>query len=359
MKKYINTLFILGSLLFLGSSCDSDAELTSLKPVSFPSEINVSSSKIVLTEDTAEDQVLLVSWPEVTFPIEAPVTYALQFDLVGDTSGANAWLKAKRIEVGTDVLSKTLIGEELNKIAVDLGLPIDVEGKLVVRVEAAMDRKVFSNPITLTITPYEKSVVFGEIYMPGSYQGWGIETAAALTAIQKGVYQGYMTAAVGAGLGFKLNTERNWAQFYGAGATNSDLKNMSDTDFQLPAAGSFQIKVNLNTLKWTATPYTWGIVGDGTSGGWDNSTPMSYDHQTKTWKVTAVLVPGNVKFRLNNSWTINYGSKNTTDGIAYLDDSGAHYIGEGGTYEITMKINDVDPASLGYPPTLTYTITKK
>lgn len=359
MKKYINKLFILGSLLFLGSSCDSDAELTTLEAVSFPSEITVSSTKIVLTEDTAEDQVLLVSWPEVTFPIEAPVTYALQFDLVGDTSGANAWQKAKRIEVGTDVLSKTLIGEELNKIAVDLGLPIDVEGKLVVRVEAAMDRKVFSNPITLTVTPYEKSVVFGEIYMPGSYQNWAIETAAALTAIQKGVYQGYMTAAPGAGLGFKLNTERNWAQFYGAGATNSDLKNMSDTDFQLPAAGSYQIKVNLNTLKWTATPYSWGIVGDATTGSWDNSTPMSYDHQTKTWKVTAVLVPGNVKFRLNNSWTINYGPKNTTDGIVYLDDQGSHYVGEGGTYEITLQINDVDPASTGYPPTATYTITKK
>ncbi|MBB4800659.1 hypothetical protein HNP37_000698 [Flavobacterium nitrogenifigens] len=359
MKKYINKLFILGSLLFLGSSCDSDAELTTLEAVNFPSEINVSSTKIVLTEDTAEDQVLLVSWPEVTFPIEAPVTYAIQFDLVGDTSGANAWQKAKRIEVGTDVLSKTLIGEELNKIAVDLGLPIDVEGKLVVRVEAAMDRKVFSNPITLTVTPYEKSVVFGEIYMPGSYQNWAIETAAALTAIQKGVYQGYMTVATGAGPGFKLNTERNWAQFYGAGATNSDLQNMSDTDFVLPGAGSYQIKVNLNTLKWTATPYSWGIVGDATSGSWDNSTPMSYDHQTKTWKVTAVLVPGNVKFRLNNSWTINYGPKNTTDGIVYLDDQGSHYVGEGGTYEITLQINDVDPASTGYPPTATYTITKK
>jgi len=359
MKKYINKIFILASLLFLGSSCDSDAVLTTLKAVNFPSEVTVSSTKIVLTEDTADDQVLLVSWPEVTFPIEAPVTYALQFDLVGDTSGANAWQKAKRVEVGAEVLSKTLIGQDLNKIAVDLGLPIDVEGKLVVRVEATMDRKVFSNPITLTITPYEKSVVFGEIYMPGSYQNWAIETAAALPAIQKGVYQGYMSVAPGAGLGFKLNTERNWAQFYGAGATNSDLKNMSDTDFQLPAAGSYQIKVNLNTLKWTATPYSWGIVGDGTAGGWDNSTPMDYDHQTKTWKVTAALVPGNVKFRLNNNWTINYGSKNATDGIAYLDDSGAHYVGEGGTYEITIKINDVDPASLGYPPTLTYTITKK
>ncbi|BDU24317.1 SusE domain-containing protein [Flavobacterium sp. GSB-24] len=360
MKKYINKIFILGSLLFLGSSCESDAELTTLKSVSFPSEISVSSNTILLTEDTAEDQVLLVSWPSVSFPIEAPVTYALQFDLVGDTSGSNAWLKAKRIEVGTDVLSKTLIGQDLNKIAVDLGLPIDTQGKLVVRVEATMDRKVYSYPVTLTVTPYEKSVVFGEIYMPGAYQGeWNVDTALALTAIAKGVYQGYVTVQPGYGPVFKLNQGRNWEQYYGAGATNSDLQNMSTKDFALPGEGSYQVKVNLNTLKWTATPYSWGIVGDGTSGGWDNSTPMNYDYQTKTWKITAVLVPGNVKFRLNNNWTINYGPKNTTDGIVYLDDPGAHYVGEGGTYEITFKINDVDPATTGYPPTATYTITKK
>ncbi|PBJ11422.1 SusE domain-containing protein [Flavobacterium sp. ACN6] len=360
MKKYINKLFILGSLLFLGSSCESDAELTTLKAVSFPSEITVSSNSIVLTENIAEDQVLLVSWPEVTFPVEAPVKYALQFDLVGDTSGAAAWQKAKRIEVGTDVLSKTLIGQDLNKIAVDLGLPIDVEGKLVVRVEAAMDRKVYSNPITLTITPYEKSVVFGEIYMPGAYQGeWNVDTALALPAIAKGIYQGYVTVLPGYGTVFKLNQGRNWEQYYGAGATNNDLQNMSTADFSLPGTGSYQVKVNLNTLKWTAAPYSWGIVGDATAGSWDNSTPMNYDYQTKTWKITVDLVPGNVKFRLNNSWTVNYGPKNTTEGLVYLDDQGSYYVGEGGTYEITFKINDVDPAALGYPATAAYTVTKK
>ena len=40
MKKYINKLFLLGSLVFLGSSCENDAELTTLKSVPFPSEIN-------------------------------------------------------------------------------------------------------------------------------------------------------------------------------------------------------------------------------------------------------------------------------------------------------------------------------
>lgn len=359
MKKYINKLLLLGSLLILGSSCDSGAELTTLKSVSFPSEITVSSSTLVLTEDTADDPVLLISWPSVSFPIEAPITYAVQFDLIGDTSGSTAWQKAKRIEVGTDVLSKSLTGQELNKIAVDLGLPIDIPGKLVVRVEAAMDRKIYSNPITLTITPYEKSVVFGEIYMPGSYQGWAVETAAALTAIQKGVYQGYMTVAEGAGPGFKLNIERNWAQFYGAGATNNDLKNMSDTDFVLPGAGSYQIKVNLNTLKWSQAPYAWGIIGTATSGGWDKSTPMSYDHQTKTWKVTADLAAGALKFRLNDAWTINYGPADPGTNIINLDNGGAYTIGEAGTYEVTFTINEVDPATTGYPATATCTIVKK
>ena len=359
MKKYINKLFVLGSLLFLAASCETEGQLTTLKAVSFPSAIEVSSTTLVLTEDNADDTALLVSWPEVTFPVEAPVTYAIQFDLIGDTSGANAWQKAKRIEVGQDVLSKSFIGVDLNKIATDLGLQPDVAGKLAVRVEAAMDRKIFSNPITLTVTPYEKSIVFGEIYMPGSYQDWGIETAAALTAIQKGVYQGYMTVPVGAGPGFKLNTARNWAQFYGAGDTNADLKNMSDTDFALPGSGSYQIKVNLNTLKWSFAPYSWGIVGTAQSGGWDKSTPMNYDHQTKTWKVTANLVAGALKFRLNDDWGVNYGPKDPASNTINRDDQGAYTIGEAGTYEVTFTINEVDPASSGYPTTATCTIVKK
>jgi len=360
MKKYINKLFLLGSVLFLATSCDSEAELTTLKSVSFPSAIEVSSNTVVLTEDNAEDTALLISWPEVTFPIEAPVTYAIQFDLVGDTSGANAWQKAKRIEVGTDVLSKSFIGADLNKIATDLGLEPNVAGKLVVRVEAAMDRKIYSSPLTLTVTPFEKSVVFGEIYMPGAYQGeWNVDTALALTAISKGVYQGYVSVLPGYGTVFKLNTARNWAQFYGAGDTNSDLKNMSDKDFSLPGVGSYQIKVNLNTLKWTQTPYAWGIVGTAQSGGWDKSTPMNYDYQTKTWKVTANLVAGALKFRLNDDWAVNYGPKDPATNTINRDDQGAYTIGEAGTYEITFTINEVDPATSGYPATATCTIVKK
>lgn len=359
MKKYINKLLLLGSVFFLATSCDSEAQLTTLATVNFPAAINVSSSTIVLTEDTADDSALLVSWPKVTFPINAPVTYAVQFDLTTDVKGSEAWLKAKRIEAGEDVLSKSFTVFELNKIALDLGLKANVPGDIVIRTEAMMDQKVYSNSITITVTPYLKTIVFGEMYMPGSYQGWDVNTAAVLKEIQIKVYQGYMTVPEGAGLEFKLNPEKGWDVFYGAGDANTDMIKKSDKDFLLPGVGSYQIKVNLNTLKWIAVPYAWGIVGTSQSGGWDKSTPMSYDHQTKTWKVTANLVPGALKFRLNDNWSVNYGPADPSTNTVNLDNGGAYDIGEAGLYEITFSINEVDPASTGYPATATCTIVKK
>lgn len=358
MKKYINKLVALLALVIVTTSCESDAELTVLKSVSFPAAITSSSSKIVLTENTADDTATTISWPAVVFPIEAPVLYTVQFDLPANTTGAKAWLNAKVFEAGNDVLSKSFTVRDLNKIATDLGIQPNVEGKLAVRVVAAMDRNIYSDPIEITVTPYEKAVVFGEIYMPGDYQGWAVETASALTAIEKGIYQGYMTAE-GTALAFKLNTARTWAEFYGAGATNEDLVRMDDDNLFLPSAGSYQIKVNLNTLKWSATAYAWGIVGTAQSGGWDNSTPMSYDHQTKTWKVTADLVPGALKFRLNNKWDVNYGPADESKNVITKDNAGAYTISEAGTYEVTFTIDETDPNTNGYPATATCSIVKK
>jgi hypothetical protein len=357
MKTYIYKLLVLLAVAILAVSCEETAELTTLQQANFTSTLEASTNSIVISDDNSSDPVVAFSWPAVAYPIEAPVTYALQFDLPSDTTGDKAWGKATRLVVGEDVLSKSLVGVELNKIAILLGLPIDVSGKIAVRVESYLDHTAYSEPIILTVTPYEAKPS-GQIIMPGSYQGWNVDTAASFAPISVGIYQGYVTIPVGAGLGFKLNQERNWAQFYGAGASNQDLKNMSDTDFQMPGTGSYQMTVNLKTLKWNAIAYSWGIVGDATAGSWDNSTPMDYNHVTNTWKVTADLVPGNVKFRLNNSWTINYGAKNNDEGIMYLDNSGAHYVGEAGKYEITFTINDVNPALNGYPATATYTVKK-
>lgn len=369
MKKYINKLAALLTIAMFATSCDSDAPLTVLQSVSFPAPITSSVSTIVLTETTADNDAVTISWPAVVFPVEAPVLYTVQFDLTANTQGKNAWLNAKAFEAGNDVLSKSFTVRDLNKIATDLGLKANVAGAISARVVAVMDRSIYSNHIELTVTPYEKAVVFGEIYMPGSYQGeWDVNTASVLTAIEKGVYQGYVSVGEGFGTGFKVNTARNWAEFYGSkGGDNMERSN--DTDLQLPGKGSYQVKVNLNTLKWSATAYAWGIVGpasataEQTAGdanyGWNHSVPMSYDHQAKTWKVTANLLPGAVKIRLNDNWGVNYGPADPGTTTINKDNGGAYTITEAGTYEVTFTIVETDPATNGYPDTAICTIVKK
>lgn len=370
MKKYINKLAALLTIVMFAASCDSDSPLTVLQSVSFPAPITSSASTLVLTEATADNEAVTISWPAVVFPVEAPVLYTVQFDLTANTKGKNAWLNAKAFEAGNDVLSKSFTVRELNKIATDLGLKSDVAGTISARVVAVMDRSIYSNAIDLTVTTYEKVVVFGEIYMPGAYQGeWNVDTAATLTAIEKGIYQGYATVLPGYGTIFKVNTARNWAEFYGAGSGEATLERMNDKNLEFPGVGSYQVKVNLNTLKWTATPYAWGIVGpasataDQTAGdanyGWNHSVPMSYDYQNKKWTVTANLLPGALKFRLNDSWGVNYGPADPSTNTINHDNGGSYTIIEAGTYDITFTIDETDPDSKGYPATATCTITKK
>jgi|GEM_PF-504516 hypothetical protein len=371
MKKYINKLAALLTMVMFAASCDSDAPLTVLQSVSFPAPITSSANTFVLTEATADNDAVTISWPAVVFPVAAPVLYTVQFDLTANTKGKNAWVNVQAVEAGNDVLSKTFTVRELNKIAADLGLKADVAGAISARVVAVMDRSIYSNPVDLTVTPYEKAIVFGEIYMPGSYQGkdWDVNTATILTAIEKGIYQGYVTVLPGYGTGFKVNTAKGWDEFYGAGAAAGSLARMSTTDLQLPGEGSFQVKVNLNTLKYTATAYEWGIAGDATHAptaedanfGWNNALPMSYDHQTKTWKITAALIPGNIKFKLNNQWTINYGPNDGSGTVATYD-GGAYYISEAGTYEVTFTVNETAGVATDkgtYPTTASFTVAKK
>ncbi|TRX39433.1 SusE domain-containing protein [Flavobacterium restrictum] len=353
MKKYINKLLVICAFVFVGSSCENNAELTTLKEVNFTAPIEASPSKVVLKSETASQAVTTISWPAVVFPINAPVAYTLLFDTATDVT----WANAIAVEAGEDVLSKSFLGTDLNKMAIKLGLTADVEGKILVRVVATLDRKITSEAIELAVTPFAKKVVFGAIYMPGSYQDWDAATAAALDAVDSGIYQGYVTFPASKGLGFKFTNERNWNQFYGADA-NGNLVDGSNIDFAVAKAGTYQMMVNLNTSKWTATPYAWGIIGTATAGGWNSSTAMTYDHQLKIWKFKGALLAGALKFRLNDAWTINYGAKNNNDGIMYLDNQGAYDVAEAGNYEVTFSIQEKDPTTGVYPATAIYTVKK-
>lgn len=352
MKTYIKKIIVFCTISLLITSCDSNDELTTLEQVSFSTPVQASPSTVVIVNENLTDEVTVISWDDVVFPVDAPVTYALQFDLEFNTEGSNAWQNAIRVEVGEDVLSKSFSGNDLNDIATDLGLLPEQVGEIVVRVEANLDRKVYSDPITLTITPFESQIDFPQIYMVGGFQGWDFSNAATLPAISPGVYQGYISFPTTASLEFKFTTALNWDQFYGANPEGNFAEG-GDTNLSVPNYTSYQITVNLNTLSYTAVPYSWGIIGTATPGGWDSDTNMTYDYQMGVWKYVGPLVSGAVKFRLNDAWTINYGpsgspSGDTLSGVVLLDAPGAHTINTAANYEITYTHDPANPATANY-----------
>jgi hypothetical protein len=100
---------------------------------------------------------------------------------------------------------------------------------------------------------------------------------------------------------------------------------------------------NVNSIKVTPYQPNWGIIGSATPLGWNNSTDMTYNPQTGKYTLSLALTAGEFKFRLDNSWTTNYGDNGNN---LSLEANGANIPVNAGRYTIVLDIAN-----------LSYTIT--
>jgi hypothetical protein len=101
---------------------------------------------------------------------------------------------------------------------------------------------------------------------------------------------------------------------------------------------------NVFTLKVTPYQPNWGIIGSATPAGWDASTAMVYNAETGIYSISLALTTGEFKFRLDNSWTTNYGDDGNN---LSLDLAGSNIPVTAGEYTIIANFT-----------TKTYTITR-
>lgn len=195
--------------------------------------------------------------------------------------------------------------------------------------------------ITLNMMEYTYEIeIIGEVplslYTPGEYQGWSPATAATVyTRNLDFKYEGYIYFQEATK--FKFTSAPNWDETnYGDGG-NGTLST-SGGNISVEEAGYYKVNVDLS-----GSPYTyslekteWGLIGDATPGGWDNSTPMTYDPAAKVWRVTTTLSDKKFKFRANDGWTINLGGD--LDNLNY--DGSNINVAEAGTYLIILDLSD-------------------
>ncbi|MDA3927416.1 MAG: SusE domain-containing protein [Prolixibacteraceae bacterium] len=360
MKTILLKYWTLGLMIIALAACNEDPELTVLRDITFPGEIEVSSYEMVITESNISKDELTISWPAVDYYIGAPVEYTLQISFPGDTLGAAAWSNAKNVKAGVDVYTKTLTAKELNRYALAFGLEPNVPGTIVVRIKSYVDRDAFSKVASIAFTPFAKEDVVEEpelpeatmpsLWVPGDYQGWDPATAPRIVDRGSGIYEGYIYIPEGGSYEFKYAAQAAWEPMaYGDGGDGVLIEaNNEGNNFIAPGPGNYMLTADLTNMTYTSTATIWSVIGDATPGGWDADTQMEYDVEAQVWKLIADMSSeGSFKFRANNEWVIDFGI-DAEGNILYADHPVLGYtadlnnltVPETGNYTITLDLHD-------------------
>lgn len=362
MKKF--SILILSFLAIAAiSSCeDNDSEEFNLD-TNTSGEITLApgSGAFEVTEFNGDDLAERFSWNAISLEVPVQIDYTLQMDTeMGDYSAP----QVLGASTGTNV---AVTYETLNAAAIALGGEATLAGNYKLRVVATTAdpavNPIISNEVAIIVTPFA-AYPFTDLYLVGAATepGWSNDNnnpALFRDPANETVY--YYTGYFNGDQFKLLTTPGFWQPQYGPrnGAVGLNDGGGSDpAEFAAPAAGYYDFVVDIdgvtnssegnssfsitpNTTAAAAPTYmTVGIIGDSTPNGWGGSTAMvqsSFDpHKYSLRNVT--LVSGEMKFRANDDWAVNWGGDTEFSGQGTQD--GPNIPIAPGTYDIFF--NDLD-----------------
>ena len=184
--------------------------------------------------------------------------------------------------------------------------------------------------------------------LPGSMNGWSADTKANILVLSGGTYSGWLYCT--ADDEFKI-TLGSWADADCFG-WNADKNALEQPGANLkPGEGMYFITADLDAKTVSLSRHDWSIVGSAVGGdaSWSTDYDLTWNPETKMLEGTFELADGEMKFRADHAWTLNYGG---ADGKLQKD--GANIAITAGTYFIQLDLqttyDHLDP---------TYTITAK
>jgi len=340
---------LLAVVAFVGFNACSDDDNLIIASAQGGPELVTPASGTALVLSAANEQALATTlvWNDADYNAQTSINYDVQIALSG-TDFANPIAGGSTTE---RFLSWT--NQQLNDVAIAAGLSPFVAGDIDVRVISSIGtqdaQQQMSEVLTLNVTPYTTSLP--KIAVPGNHQGWDPPTAPRLAASEFGAtdYEGYVW----------LETEYKFVAPDEAGNFawgNTDWGDdgsfsgilVAEGESNVPATpGYYLLQVNTGDLTYSATQYSWGLIGSGTPTGWDSDTNMVYDPASKTWTLTIDLTAEEIKFRANDGWDWNYGDTGADGSLENGGDNIA--VPAAGNYTVVLDLSN--------PRAYTYTLT--
>lgn len=344
MKNIFKSLML--SLLIVTVSCEND-DKTSVTSPDAPVLLNPAVGEVyTLRPDNAENLAATFVWNHAEYGVQTAVNYSVEFAEAGTNF-------ATVIDGGSPFDNqkfKSYTVAQLNQIATDAGTTPFADEDIEVRIKAWLGSDestvVYSAPVTIKINRFTNELP--KLAVPGNHQGWSPASAPLIASSGYGKtdFEGYMQLDGG----FKILSPKadgtfDWGtQDWGDDGSFSGMLKDGDGEVNIEVvAGYYRLQADTEELTYKATAMNWGIVGSATPGGWDNSTPLVYNPDTKLLEATVTLVAGEYKFRANNGWDVNLGAyeagkEGAGETMSY---GGANIaLGAGGSYKVVLDLRD-------------------
>ena len=340
------------------TACEDDNIKAVLKTDVAPNTLNApASGNYVLVMENKDQAMETFTWTAPDFGFKAGVNYRVQIDYAG-----NNFADAKEI-ASTNGLRSEINTGEVNDILLGMGLTPDEAADIEVRVVSSISNQfepVYSNAITITVTPYATS--FPPIWgMGAGLKGWGPWPANAVewqsTSFRKYETIAYFTS----GETFRWFGQQDWGpvSYNYPYFTSVDplFVNAEDGDSNLRIAGAtgwYKVFVDLNAktvvAEATTEPvlYMMGAALNGWGPWPDNAVKMTYV-KPGVFVAEAEFKVANESFRFfaQADWSpdsYNYpyftGSVDANFENAGDGDSNFRFVGTPGVLKVTVDLNE-------------------
>lgn len=334
MKNRSIILIVIAGLFML-AGCEQIQGPTLKSSIGTPVLIDpADGTNFVITEAVENDTMTTFSWNPADYGFPAGATYTLQITNTSNFTAPNDIATTNKTKVA-------VLNSKMNTTLLIMGAQPAVSTPVKFRIKAEIKNTtvpvVYSDTATINVTPFEKIIVYPLLWVPGDPNGWNHANAKTIASVKSdGKYEGYVNfPAAGS---FKFTSVAGWSGTnYGDGGAGKLSTDGGAGNLSVAAAGYYKLNANTTELTWSATSTTWGLIGSATPNGWNSPDQnLTYNSTTDVWTITLNLVVGDIKFRANDDWAINFGDTGGDKKIEYGGDNIP--ITVAGNYTITLYL---------------------
>ena len=367
MKKTLK-LSAIALILSMTIGCENDDQIT-VQATGGPQLLTpTDGSTYELDFANAQNDAMTLVWDHAEYDQQTAANYSVEVAPAGTSFETIVDGMTGVLVSDTNPLTSTtsryavVTVAKLNAIATAAGIAPFEEGDLEIRIKSWLGENSslvqYSNPITISVTPYTTETP--KMYLRGNFTAnsgygpnWGDNTTPpflSAEAFGSTAFEGYIYMNDAAPEFKMMPTSVDFAGDYGdadASGASGVLLQEGESNIKAPGMGYYWVQADTEALTYSLTPTSWAVIGSATPGGWDNDTDMTYDPAAKVWKIVLTLTTGEIKFRANDAWAINYGDAGS-DGTLEFNNP-ANIPASAGTYLITLDLSN--------PRAYTYTLT--